>query len=337
MKIWVMSALIVAGVFAGEIERNQAKLESIQELRSFAIGSCNKLTRPQPMWKYILAQKPQLFIWGGDNIYANTESVQLIKEKYAQQDAKPGYKQIKENMAIIGTWDDHDYGQNDGGIYNPIKKESQELFLDFVKEPKNSLRRQQEGIYTSYSFGPPEREVKVIILDNRYFLGDMTSGREDILGVQQWTWLENLLATSTAKIHFIVTGLSVLSPKIPITEDWRDFPYAYQKMINLLNKHNPSGVVFLTGDKHFSSIWQRQGHLEFMSSGLTHTVPLIALRKYIGRFYPISYFGLNYGMVNIDWLDGIPEIQLDIRARAERPIFTRKYRLAPNKQWQRVF
>ena len=50
---------------------------------------------------------------------------------------------------IIGIWDDHDYGINNGDKTYYNKKLTRELFLDFVEEPKDSPRRidVNEGIY----------------------------------------------------------------------------------------------------------------------------------------------------------------------------------------------
>lgn len=43
--------------------------------------------------------------------------------------------------SIIGTWDDHDFGLNDGDGRLTIKEESAVCFLDFMREPKESARR----------------------------------------------------------------------------------------------------------------------------------------------------------------------------------------------------
>lgn len=50
---------------------------------------------------------------------------------------------------IIGVWDDHDYGIDNGDKTNPNKNLTRELFLDFIEEPKTSPRRidVNEGIY----------------------------------------------------------------------------------------------------------------------------------------------------------------------------------------------
>lgn len=68
---------------------------------------------------------------------------------------------------MLAIWDDHDYGQNDGNKHYPYREESQQIFLDFMDEPKYSTRRRQEGIYASYIVGADNRTVKFILLDNR--------------------------------------------------------------------------------------------------------------------------------------------------------------------------
>ena len=39
--------------------------------------------------------------------------------------------------------------------------QTQNIFLDFLNEPLDSLRRRREGMYISYTFGRDERAIKV--------------------------------------------------------------------------------------------------------------------------------------------------------------------------------
>ena len=39
--------------------------------------------------------------------------------------------------------------------------QSQNIYLDFLDEPTDSIRRRREGTYVSYSYGPPGKRVKV--------------------------------------------------------------------------------------------------------------------------------------------------------------------------------
>merc|ERR1719474_985919 len=57
-----------------------------------------------------------------------------LKWLYSYQKQHPGYSRlINSRTEIFGTWDDHDFGQNDADDRFPFKKkESQEAFLDFL-------------------------------------------------------------------------------------------------------------------------------------------------------------------------------------------------------------
>jgi len=291
-------------------------------VKRISFGSCNDQNAPQPLWKDILKQNPDLFIWAGDTVYADRKSTSVIKEAYEKQNKNPDYQEVKSRIPIIGTWDDHDYAYDNAGGSISFKKESQKLFLDFIGEPANSLRRTQSGIYTSKVYRSEGRKIKVILLDNRYFKG--LEGSAMILGEAQWQWLEDELKNSDASLHFIVTGLSVFSPLLPYTEEWAE-TYEADRMLKVLNKYQPKGVLFLTGDKHFSSIFMRRDQLEFMGSGMTHTVDRRIVRWYASRYYPTAYFGLSYGQVDISWDGDTPILNLAVRNRYDRSVFPSKF------------
>ena len=49
-----------------------------------------------------------------------------------------------------------------------MKDASRRIFLDFWDEPAGSPRRDRDGVYASYVFGPPGQRVQVILPDLRY-------------------------------------------------------------------------------------------------------------------------------------------------------------------------
>lgn len=312
-------------------QTNHERLLQLEELKRISFGSCNDQRDEQPLWQDLIKQRPDLWIWGGDNVYADWKNEEAIRLAYEKQNSNSDYQRFKSLTPIIGTWDDHDFAfDNASGSYQ-FKKASQQLALDFLEEPSDSPRRSQEGIYTSYEFGEKQRKIKIILLDNRYFKG--LEPEYPMLGKVQWEWLEKELTNSSAKIHFIVTGLPVLSPLIPYTEEWAH-TNELDRMLNLLKKTGPQGVVFLVGDKHFSSFYQRWGNLEFMSSGMTH----VARRNtwwYLGRKYPRTFFGLSYGQIDIAWEEEIPLITLSMRNTTGRDIHKKTYRWT-TKGWRKI-
>jgi len=90
-----------------------------------AFGSCNKQNLENPLWDDILTNKPSYWIWGGDNIYSDTDDMSLMKTHYNDQLEQKGYKAIRKQTKVHGTWDDHDYGLNDGGLEFDVKAKSQ--------------------------------------------------------------------------------------------------------------------------------------------------------------------------------------------------------------------
>ena len=110
-----------------------------------AFGSCGREDNDRgqtKIWTAIQGQKPGLFLFLGDNIYGDSDDIVVLEKKYGELKAQPKYREFRESGAVImGTWDDHDYGRNDAGAEYPIKKESQQAFLDFFDVPKDSPRR----------------------------------------------------------------------------------------------------------------------------------------------------------------------------------------------------
>jgi alkaline phosphatase D len=45
------------------------------------------------------------------------------------------YQSLKEKTTVIGVWDDHDYGTNNGDHTWIGKHLHREIFLDFIGEP----------------------------------------------------------------------------------------------------------------------------------------------------------------------------------------------------------
>ncbi|MGB3152750.1 MAG: alkaline phosphatase D family protein [Maribacter sp.] len=255
---------------------------------TLAFGSCNKTSLPNLLWDDVLNTKPDVWVWGGDIIYADTDRMPKLKKMYAEQDTVKGYKALKEHVEVIGSWDDHDYGLNDGGVEFKTKKESQQQFLDFMDVPMDSPRRAQEGIYTAHEYKIKEGLIKVLVLDTRYFRTSLTADTETkkrnkpnnygdgtVLGEAQWNWLESELKNSNADFNVIVSSIQVLSNEHGF-ECWGNFPHEVDKLQALIAESRAKGVLILSGDRHISEFSRTAVEemnyplIDFTSSGLTH-------------------------------------------------------------------
>ena len=254
-----------------------------------AFGSCNMSQEPNLFWDDIVAQQPDVWIWGGDIVYADTDDVERLRAIYAMQDTVAGYAELKKEVPVIGTWDDHDFGVNDGGADFAIKAESQQVFLDFMDVPADSERRNQEGVYASHEYVLPSGKVKIIVLDTRYFRSDLIKSEDaqrryeptmdstaTILGAKQWQWLENELNQSEADFNLIMSSIQVLSGEHGF-ETWGNFPLEVKKLESLIAQSGAKGVVLLSGDRHISEFSKTDiaglsyPLIDFTSSGLTHS------------------------------------------------------------------
>ncbi len=292
-------------------------------LTRIAFGSCNRPWRENRLWEPILSDQPQLWIWLGDIVYGNADMANLA-HLYAWQKSKPEYQKLHETCRVIGVWDDNDYGESDGGADFPKKVESQKLLLDFLDESADSPRRTQRGVYASYTFGPSSKSVKVVLLDTRYFRGK-PGVDSDILGEEQWRWLEQQLAGSSAQIHLIGSGTEVIACE-HLFEKWGDYPKARQRLFDLLAKTKPRCPIILSGDRHLGEISciEIAGFpsplYDITSSGMTHfAAPALQnffydFDKEPNRYRSGNLFcGYNFGLLTIDWTQSPPRITAQIR------------------------
>ena len=117
-----------------------------------SFGSCDNQNITNNMWDEILKHNPNVFVWGGDIVYSDTQDMQLMKKNYNQQKNDSTYINFKEKVIVMGTWDDHDYGLNDGGIEFEKKDSAQQILLDFLDVSSSSIRRTRQGVYHKQQF-----------------------------------------------------------------------------------------------------------------------------------------------------------------------------------------
>ena len=345
--VLVIYLLLVACTPA--LKKNSATVrpaDAINSLTVLAFGSCNSQERDQPLWVPVLRNKPQLWVWLGDNIYGDTDDMQVMAAKYQKQLAEPDYKKLIATTPIIGTWDDHDYGHDNAGKEYPQKAESQRLFWDFIGEPANSPRRRQQGVYNAHTYGPAGQRVKIILLDSRSHRDSLTRAdgkytpnpTGDLLGETQWQWLEKELKNSTAQFHLIGNGIQVI-PEESGGEKWANFPAARQRLFDLIARTRAPGVILLTGDRHVAELskinWPGIDYpvYDLTSSGLTHSLGG-GLKEGGPNRYRVGkvHDKLNFGVIRFNWGKKQATVALEIRGRNNKlhQLVKVKYRTDPN-------
>ena len=339
------------------------------------------------VWDIIASTvQPQAFLWSGDAIYPpknikGDTPLSVMQNEYQQMmhNTTLGYAQFRQTKepAVLGTWDDHDYGGNDRGRELTEREERRDAYLNFLDVPMDSPRWERKGVYSSIEFvgrGQDNNIVKVIFLDTRWHrerhcvpsVGSnpyvrygalvacltrwITAGfdlpsilpnswtsctkNSEMLGEEQWTWLERQLNDSKASMHIVISSIQVLTTN-PVVESWGHFPNERERLLRLLN--NITGLVILSGHLHHGEIStaiqtnqqvnaienrmavNKGTIVEVTSSGLTHSCsepfygPLCApilnsfpTNRFVGgnvkdESLPSYYTKRKFGSIDIDW------------------------------------
>lgn len=299
-----------------------------------AFGSCGHQDDPQPVLGIAAEQKPDAFIFLGDNIYGDTDNMDTLRAKYQRLGAKPEYQQLAAATKIVATWDDHDYGRNDSGKWYPYKEESKNIFMEFFKEPDSSERRKHAGIYKTEYIKAGDKTIQVLMLDVRSFRSDLrlyqkgdtlpyggffytpdyypqASPDSTLLGAEQWAWLEAELK-KPADLRLIGSG-SQFSIEYNGYEAWANFPHEQKKLLNLIRSTRASHVMFLTGDVHYAEISRINEEglypiYDVTSSGITSTWSFATQNK---NRIEGPVMDNHFGLLTITW-ESDPLIRMEI-------------------------
>lgn len=312
---------------------NAAQITNSQAIQRIAFGSCAKQDKEQPIWDAIAATNPDIFLFIGDNIYADTRDPQVMRDKYAMLAAKPQFKRFREKVPFLTMWDDHDYGEDDAGQEYPMKEESRKQFCDFWNVAQGSPRRTRpDGIYTAQIFGPTGRKVQIILPDLRYNrtpIRKLDLGGKDyrnwareqneagravpgpyernpddgatMLGEAQWQWLEYQLS-QPAEVRILASSLQVVAD-FAGWEGWINYANDHQRLISAIRSKRASGLICVSGDTHYGEISRLNANVPYplwdiTSSGITEVWPVTPPNsRRIGEVYRER----NFGLIEINW------------------------------------
>src|SRR5690606_19511988 len=121
------------------------------------------------MWKQLLAQDPEVLFLIGDNVYADRGGVfhtgkaddeTLWKRNVETRNALYLYEH-RRLVPTYATWDDHDFGQNNGNRTYSFLESSQKMFKEFwAQNPVKGLLESGPGIASALQL----REQRFLLL-----------------------------------------------------------------------------------------------------------------------------------------------------------------------------
>ena len=213
-------------------------------------------------------------LWLGDNVYFREPewtSPEGMSARYRAYRQLPALQRLWRSTAHVAIWDDHDYGPNDGDASFVMKGAALETFRRYWPNPTQGLPG-VPGIFTKVRVA----DADFFLLDDRWYRYPNrypNVPEKALLGAQQLEWLKQALLTSSATFKVVAMGTQFWN-RVSRFETWQNYPDEQQKLRDWLREQRIAGVVFLSGDRHFSELLRlpREGTYplyEFTSSPLT--------------------------------------------------------------------
>lgn len=228
---------------------------------TLGMGSCAP-SNPNHIWTRVVDEGCQGFIFLGDTPYVDTSDLGLARRKHRTFLEQPEIREMIRQMPCWGTWDDHDFGTNDGHGDFPGKHACRAAFTEyranatFGHDAHGTLQPDRlgegRGIYTSFRYGP----LEVFLLDPRWFSRTekswADSAQPTCLGKQQWAWFKDAIKSSDAVFKCIATGMIWDDKKNSEKDDWGTYHYERDALLDFIKENRIPGCFLLGGDIHVS-------------------------------------------------------------------------------------
>ena len=310
-----------------------------QPITRVLVASClNEEAAEAPALEEIAKEKADLFLMMGDNVYGDMDGKQVLsnqaeldelRESFRDLAARPDFQAVRAAHPMMVAWDDHDYGANDGGKDFPFRRLSERIHERFWGLEKQDVGA-WPGTYYARTFGPEGKRTQIIMLDTRFFRTPLTRTdeygakgkeryvpsadvRQDMLGTDQWTWLENQLQ-QPADLRLIVSSVQVVATDGQGYESWSRLPLEQSRLYGLIGETGAKGVVFVSGDRHAAFLYRKEGVLDYPAYELTAS-SLNASFSDTTDEMDIAQIGAgyspeNFGAIDIDWETGTAALSI---------------------------
>lgn len=209
------------------------------------------------IYKNMAKQKPNYMLWLGDNIYLRNgewKSFEGICYRYTHTRSLPQMQDLLRNTHHFATWDDHDYGANNGNFQSKSKDFALQGFQTFWANP-SSHPQNETGIYYDYKIG----DAHFFMTDDRCFRSPDTlpdNENKAFLGKIQLDWLLSNLEKSESTFKLVAIGTQFLNPNMHTRKEgyWKQYRTEAQYLLNEIKRRKILGVLFLTGDVHYTML-----------------------------------------------------------------------------------
>lgn len=205
---------------------------------------------PNGMWNDMQQLGVDTLYLMGDTPYIDKTELEFVRGRHRSLLQLPDLAALARHISVVGTWDDHDFGLNNGNGRNVMqgKPNTRQAFVEY--RAHNQYGSGTEGVYHKVDLGM----IEVFLLDPRYFSQTEPSpvdpSQPTCFGAQQWAWLLKNLRASKAPFKVLAMGAIWQDKKNSETDDMFTYWYERDALLDIVKREQISGVVLLGGDIH---------------------------------------------------------------------------------------
>jgi PhoD-like phosphatase len=266
----------------------------------------------QPIWDHILAvhnsRKIDALLLLGDQIYTDFGILhrfgarpktwkpelfhRVLYEQYKTQYEKvTAFRELltalhQTNTKIRLTWDDHDFGYDNGSGLNADFKNklgsAKILFEQYQQSLQATLTDQYPAIPVLPTAKPIkgieqispsldlDQEIEIVMLDSRFYRSEAReTWHEDLLGDAQWGELKGKMSgLQQNKLMLVCLGSTYSKSGWLTDQSWaQGYMNSHKHFDEFTKLAKEKHILFLAGDVHHNDFIERDGFCELISSG----------------------------------------------------------------------
>ena len=222
---------------------------------TIAIGAC--AAQFGPIFDHLIERKPDAFVWQGDLNYPDTngplaQTMTGFAGMWRDFLTNPRLTPLLEHVFFAPQHDDHDCGVQDANSTN---------IVPWGIAPWNGLMQPQ--VYYRFSAGVADFWV----LDQRFNKSDPTlpdTLDKTLLGKQQRDWFLKTIASSKAPFKVVCSPCTLAGVGGNDRDgDWaKGFTAERDLVVNHVKQHVSGQTLFVTGDTHWTMVYDKDGLFE---------------------------------------------------------------------------
>ena len=258
--------ILLNGKAAGDVYSFQTASAAKEGRIRFAFTSClgSKGHEAADGWSELAAHaNADLVFLLGDNHYANTTARAGQSAAYLDHRSVDGFRKVAPNVPVYAIWDDHDFGPNDSDGTAKGKEESLATYKDFWANPSYG-EADNPGVYFRFA----RSGVDFFMLDSRYHRSPDRAPQDaskTLLGTRQLEWFKSGLKASTAKLKVVSCGSEwQMNGHL---DSWTSYEHERADILDFIKAEGITGVVLLSGDRHFTGGYHVRGEVIEVTSG----------------------------------------------------------------------